>query len=311
MSQEAQKENNPENNPNPVTKKLVAGVQYRKGGKIYTFATNDPSLKLGDLVMVQGDNQENLGQIIVSPREVSVKDLPKKLKNIVRPANEEDKKKDISRKEKSAELFESFVKKIKEHNLPMKPLEADLVEGGKKCVFTFFAEERVDFRALVKELASMLHMRIEMRQVGARDEVKCSGAMGSCGMVTCCSRHLRSFRSISIQMAKTQGLMPNPARFTGICGKLKCCLAYENEQYAEIRKDLPRLNSFVKTPQGDGKIIDFDILKKVCVVLLEEGAFARVDAVDVKLRKDRPKEIKPKEKTEKPKKERKRSRKKR
>ncbi|MFH1874406.1 MAG: regulatory iron-sulfur-containing complex subunit RicT [Pseudomonadota bacterium] len=275
--------------PKQSTKKLVAGVQYRKGGKVYTFETQDNSLVLGSLVMVEGEGQEIFGQIIVSPREVEVADLPKNLKKILRLANAEDQKKEAARKEKSGEFFQTFVKKVEEHNLPMKPLEADLVEGGKKCVFTFFAEERVDFRALVKELASALHLRIEMRQIGARDEVKCAGAMGSCGQITCCSKHLRTFKSISIQMAKTQGLMPNPARFTGICGKLKCCLAYENEQYAEIRKDLPRLNTLVTTPQGDGKIIDFNILKKICVVLLDEGPITRVPVEEVKPRKEKSK----------------------
>jgi cell fate regulator YaaT (PSP1 superfamily) len=157
----------------------------------------------------------------------------------------------------------------------MKLIDVEISEGGKKAVFIFFAESRVDFRALVKDLAGLLRMRIEMRQVGSRDEAKMAGCLGPCGLTTCCSTHLRQFQSISISMAKHQGLAPNPAKLTGMCGKLKCCLAYEQAAYDECRKGLLKTGSPVETSSGAGKIIGHNVLKRECIVRLYGGGEMR------------------------------------
>jgi len=157
----------------------------------------------------------------------------------------------------------------------MKLIDVDITEGGKKAVFVFFAESRVDFRALVKDLAGLLRMRIEMRQIGSRDEAKIAGCMGPCGQTTCCSTHLRQFQSISISMAKHQGLAPNPAKLTGMCGKLKCCLAYEQVAYDECRKGLLKAGSPVETSSGAGKIVGHNVLKRECIVRLYGGGEIR------------------------------------
>lgn len=275
--------------------KLVVGIQYKLAGKIYTYETDDEGLGHGDYVIVETEGGSSIGNVIVRPRKVSVNELPKDLKKVIRRASPEEVEEEVDRNEKALEHFEFFKRKVEEHNLPMKPIDAAFLEKDKKILFTFFAEERVDFRALVKELASHLHMRIEMRQIGARDEVKCMGGIGTCGLTTCCSTHLRKFRSITIQMVKTQGLMPNPIKHTGVCGKLKCCLAYENEHYAEIRKTLPRIGSMVDTPHGEGKIVNLDILKRMCLVRLfdnEEERDLSFPADQLNLRSDKPREPK-------------------
>jgi len=277
----------------PESGKLVAGIQYKSAGKIYTFEVNDHSLIPGDHVIVESNYGPVVGKVIVKPRIVENKDLPKSMKKVLRKASDEDLIKDRDLREKAGEVFLKFKAKVEEHNLPMTPLTSDIVENGKKIIFTFFSEDRIDFRALVKELAAILHMRIEMRQVGARDEAKITGGLGTCGLVTCCSKHLRQFKSISIQMAKTQNLMPNPAKLTGGCGKLKCCLEYENSQYAEIRKTLPKAGSIVETPQGDGKVVDLDILKKLCVIRLEEGNQIKIPADQVTVKSEKEKNLLP------------------
>lgn len=274
----------------PRKKTLVVGIQYRPAGKIYTFETTERELASGDCVIVEAEYGTSMGIVVLPPREMPEGELPSNLKKVVKRATEEEKKEQLARNEKAMEIFAVFCKKIKDHNLPMKPLDAELIDGDKKIVLTFFAEERIDFRLLVKELASELHMRIEMRQVGARDEVKCMGGTGTCGLVTCCFLHLRHFQSISIQMAKTQGLTPNPAKLTGLCGKLKCCLAYENPSYAEIRQRLPRVGMFVSTPKGDGKIVGLDILNEQCVVRIGEGVEVRVPAREIGPQSEKAKE---------------------
>jgi len=270
--------------------KLVAGVQYRHAGKIYTFLTEDGTLKRGERVVVESEQGTSLGVVIMEPQAVSGDELPEDIKKVLRRASEEEIKRLVDQNEREFEIFELFCEKVKEQNLPMKPLAAELREGEKKIVLTFFAEERVDFRNLVKDLATSLHLRIEMHQIGARDEVKYRGGVGPCGLLTCCSQHLRQFQSISIQMAKNQGLTPNPAKLTGLCNKLKCCLAYENPLYAEIRQRLPRIGMSVKVPQGNGKVTGLDILKENCVVRLDDGVEVRVHFRDVTPQSAKPEE---------------------
>lgn len=280
MEERAQ-ETKKEERPHEPKQRLVVGVQYRNAGKIYTFLTDDAGLVRGDCVVVEAEHGTSIGAVILPPQSVSDTDIPRDIRKVLRRAKPEELSELASLNEREMEIFELFADKVKEGNLPMKPLSAELRDGDKKVILSFFAEERVDFRSLVKDLAGALHMRIEMHQVGARDEVKCRGGIGSCGLHTCCSLHLRQFQSISIQMAKTQGLTPNPAKLTGICGKLKCCLAYENASYAEVRQKMPRVGMLVSTPQGDGKVTGLAILKEECIVRLDEGQEVRVNFHDV------------------------------
>jgi cell fate regulator YaaT (PSP1 superfamily) len=261
---------------------LVVGIQYRTAGDVYTFITGIEDLKQGDFVAVEGEHGESVGMIIILPHEVPSKEIPKNVKKVVRRANDEDMKQYIEGREKAREYCELCEQKVQDHNLPMKLVDAELVEGGKKIIFFFFAEQRVDFRALVKDLAGSLHRYIEMRQIGSRDAASFIGCMGPCGRTTCCSLYLRQFQSISIAMAKNQGLSPNPAKLTGMCGKLKCCLAYENKTYSDARKGLPKLGSWVTTPKGEGKLTGLDVLKRVCSVRFEEGGETRLPCSECK-----------------------------
>lgn len=250
---------------------LAVGVQHRIAGDIYTFTTDNEEIKTGDPVVVEGEQGESIAFVAVPPRPTLSSELPKNIKKILRVASEEDLTENAKRKEEAGDFFELCEKKIEEHKLPMKLVDAELVESGKKIVFFFFAEQRVDFRALVKDLASSVHKYIEMRQIGSRDASSFVGCMGPCGRTTCCSSFLRNFQSISIAMAKNQGLSPNPAKLTGMCGKLKCCLYYENKAYSQLRKGLPKHGNWVETPKGVGKITSLDILRRKCSVRLEEG----------------------------------------
>ncbi len=267
--------------PSEPKQRFVVGVQYRHAGKIYSFLTNDGTLGRGEAVVVEAEQGTSVGTVILSPQSIDEAEIPKDIKRVLRKASPAEVAEQANLNEKEMEIYGHFLEKVKERNLPMKPLAAELRDGGKKVILTFFAEERVDFRSLVKDLATSLHMRVEMHQIGARDEVKCRGGIGSCGLLTCCSQHLRQFQSISIQMAKTQGLTPNPAKLTGICGKLKCCLAYESALYAEIRQRLPRVGTFVSVPQGNGKVVGLDILKEQCIVRLDEGQEVKVPLKDI------------------------------
>jgi cell fate regulator YaaT (PSP1 superfamily) len=261
---------------------LVVGIQYRSAGDVYTFVTDIEDLKQGDFVAVEGEHGESVGTIIVRPHEVPSKEIPKNVKRVVRRASDEDIKQYIEGRETAREYCELCEQKVQDHNLPMKLVDAELVEGGKKIIFFFFAEQRVDFRALVKDLAGSLHRYIEMRQIGSRDAASFIGCMGPCGRTTCCSSYLRQFQSISIAMAKNQGLSPNPAKLTGMCGKLKCCLAYENKTYSEARKGLPKMGSWVTTPKGEGKLTGLDVLRRICSVRFEAGGETRLPCSECK-----------------------------
>jgi cell fate regulator YaaT (PSP1 superfamily) len=257
-------------------KKLAVGVQFRPAGKIYTFVTENAALNRGDPVIVESEGGTSLGYVIETPHETDEKLLPANVKKILRTANQDDLEEAAKLREKAIECFEACEERIRSRALTMKLVDVEITDGGKKAVFTFFAENRVDFRALVKDLAGLLRMRIEMRQIGSRDEAKVAGCMGPCGLTTCCSTHLRQFQSISISMAKHQGLAPNPAKLTGMCGKLKCCLAYEQVAYDECRKGLPKIGSAVESPKGAGKVVGHNVLKRECTVRLYGGGEIRL-----------------------------------
>lgn len=256
-----------DNKENNVTRR-IAGIHFSKASKLEFYLAEDVELSLHDMVVVKGEHGNFLGRVIVPPRDVPTTAVATNIKNILRKANKEDIDQHDRDLEKAREHMGLCAKKVQERALPMKLIDVAIEEN--KIVFFFFAEERIDFRALVKDLASALHMRIEMRQIGARDEAKAIGALGPCGLACCCEKFLTEFKPISIAMAKTQGLSPNPAKLTGMCGKLKCCLNYENEIYIDERKLLPPVGARVKTPEGTGVITNLDVLKHVCSVRLDD-----------------------------------------
>jgi len=267
--------------PSAKTKRVV-GIQHRVAGDIYTFAVPELELEPGQSVVVEAEHGESIGIVVKPPYEAADKEVPRNVRSVLRLATDEDLTAHYARREEAREYFEICEERIAEHTLPMKLVDAELTEGGKKVIFFFFAEQRVDFRSLVKDLASQFHKYIEMRQIGSRDASSFLGCMGPCGRTTCCSTFLRDFHSISIAMAKNQGLSPNPAKLTGMCGKLKCCLNYENKAYSELRKGLPKYNSWVETPRGVGKISKMDILKQQCCVRLEGGGEAKFPCSECK-----------------------------
>ncbi len=250
---------------------LVVGVETSHAGNITSALTEDDSVAVGDAVMIAEEGRELLATIVRPPQPIEGTP-PKNARRLLRRATDEDVAADRRRRERALECCEVCATRIRERSLPMKLVEAELSPDEKKVTFLFFAENRVDFRGLVKELAQVLRMRIEMRQIGARDEAKHIPCMGSCGQPTCCSRYLRQFQSISIAMAKHQGLTPNPTKLTGMCGKLKCCLAYEHAVYDEQRRGMPKLGAPVECPKGVGKVVGHNVLKRECTVRLYGGA---------------------------------------
>ncbi|MBN1282606.1 MAG: hypothetical protein JXA24_02390 [Proteobacteria bacterium] len=257
-------------------KRLAVGVKFRTAGHIYTFLTDDPTLKGGERVLVEAEEGTSFGVVAAPPREARESELPHNARKLIRRLTEEDAEEAARQRERALECFKACRERIKSRSLPMKLVDVEMSEGGKKAVFVFFAEDRVDFRALVKDLAGLLRMRIEMRQVGSRDESRMIGCIGPCGLTTCCSTHLRQFKSISISMAKHQGLAPNPAKLTGMCGKLKCCLDYESAAYDECRHGLPKVGAAVRSPKGPGKVIGHNVLKRECTVRLYGGGELRI-----------------------------------
>lgn len=252
---------------NPLAKRKVTGVIFSRAGKIEYYLAENIELDSHDAVVVKGEHGNSIGRVVIPPHEVSSTNVATNIKEVVRKANKDDLERYEQDLEKARQSFELCEQKIKERELPMKLVDVSYEDN--KAIFFFFAEERVDFRSLVKDLASSLHMRIEMRQIGARDEAKAIGALGPCGLNCCCESFLSEFKSISIAMAKNQGLSPNPAKLTGMCGKLKCCLSYENEAYLEERKGLPPIGAKVEIKEGKGVITNIDVIKHLCNVRID------------------------------------------
>ena len=244
----------------------VIGVRFKMAGKIYYFDPNKIKLVVGDKIVVETARGLEYGEVVVGIKEVSEKELILPIKSVIRKATTEDEKRAEENAVKEKEAFEVCNKKIVGHNLPMKLIDVEYTFDVSKIIFYFKAEGRVDFRDLVKDLAGIFRTRIELRQIGVRDEAKMLGGLGSCGRVLCCHSVLGDFEPVSIKMAKDQSLSLSPNKISGICGRLMCCLKYENDFYEEERKRAPRVGKIIKTPQGTGKIIDVNILKSTVKV---------------------------------------------
>jgi len=239
----------------------VTGVKFKTAGKVYYFDPTDFELKLGDNVIVETARGLEFGTITMEATEVNEKDIVAPLKKIIRIATEEDEKKHEENEKKKEKSLRQCQEKIEKRGLEMKLIDVEYTFDNSKIIFYFTADGRIDFRELVKDLAAIFKMRIELRQIGVRDEAKMLGGIGSCGRSLCCNSWLSDFEPVSIKMAKVQNLSLNPTKISGICGRLMCCLKYENDIYFELRKGMPDVGEKIKTPDGLGKVVDANIFR--------------------------------------------------
>lgn len=260
----------------------VVGVVFKEAGKIYYFDPNGLNLKPGDNVIVKTSRGLEFGEIVSFPEDVPEEEISAPLKKVLRKASEEDKAKVERNREKEKEAFEVCEKKIEEHGLPMKLVDVEYVFDASRIIFFFTAEGRVDFRDLVKDLASTLKTRIELRQIGVRDEAKLIGGLGPCGRRLCCTLFLSDFEPVSIRMAKEQDLPLNPLKISGICGRLMCCLKYEYDAYKDFKKRVPSRGTQVETPRGVGVVVDYNVPRERVIVEVGEGLRFEVPVSEVK-----------------------------
>lgn len=257
----------------------VVGIKFRDAGKVYSFSPNGLKLAVGDRVIVDTSNGPSFGVVETAETMVEEKSITGELKNVVRIATEQDIKQNEKNLAREKETMEITQKEIDALKLDMKLVSADFNFEGNKVVINFLSDNRVDFRELVKNLASKVKARIELRQIGIRDQAKLVGGIGMCGRACCCASFLNDFEKVSIKMAKTQGLSLNPTKISGLCGRLLCCLDYENEYYAEVNKIMPKLNSEVKTPEGVGTVLYTNALKQIASVKIgaSDGSYTIKD----------------------------------
>ena len=247
----------------------VIGVRFRQAGKIYNFSPADFQVKVGDHVIVETARGIEYGSVVQGIREVADDKVIMPLKSVIRIATEEDDKKAIENNEKEKKAFKICKEKIAKHGLEMKLIETEYTFDNNKVLFYFTADGRIDFRELVKDLASVFKTRIELRQVGVRDETKMLGGIGICGRPLCCNTYLSEFIPVSIKMAKEQSLSLNPTKISGVCGRLMCCLTNEEETYEELNSQLPSVGDMVTTPdQLSGVVHSLSVLRKQVKVIV-------------------------------------------
>ncbi len=251
--------------------KKVTGVRFKRPGKIYYFEKGDLELEKGMYVIVDTAMGEEYGEVIFPEKEVEDEEVTEPIKKVIRIATEKDQNtlKEFKAKEENA--FNICVEKIKKHKLPMKLIDVEYKFDGSKVVFYFTADGRIDFRELVKDLAAVFRTRIELRQIGVRDEVKRIGGNGICGRQLCCCSFLSNFETVSIKMAKEQNISLNPSKISGNCGRLMCCLKYEEDVYTEKAKRLPKVGAIVKSEEGTGEVVSVETLKEVIRVKYKDG----------------------------------------
>lgn len=253
----------------------IVGIRFRPVGKIYYFSPADIPLETGDGVIVETARGIEFGKVAIAPREEEDRRITQPLKPIVRKANVGDYKQLERNEQKRAQAVKEAAARIAKHKLDMKLVDVEYTFDNSKIIFYFTAEGRVDFRDLVKDLASCFKTRIELRQIGIRDETKMRGGLASCGRVCCCAQHLGDFERVSIKMAKTQCLSLNPTKISGLCGRLMCCLAYENDHYTQAAKKMPVIGTEVVSPDGKGVVVSNNLLKLTSRVkrTLPDGSF--------------------------------------
>ena len=248
----------------------VVDIQFRPGQKIYYFDPNGIACKAGDHVIIDTARGPEFGTCIAAAHTISSKDVVAPLRPVLRLATAQDEKTAAENQAKEKKAYDICLQKIAEHNLDMQLVSAECAFDGSKLLFFFTADERVDFRELVKNLASVFHTRIELRQIGVRDKAKMVGGLGICGRPFCCASFLDDFQPVSIKMAKTQNLRLNPTKISGTCGRLMCCLKYEQDAYEDLLRTSPKAESFVDTPEGRGTVTEVDLLRQRVKVRMEE-----------------------------------------
>lgn len=265
----------------------VVGIRFKKASKIYYFAPGNTGVKQGDAAIVETARGVEYGDVVIGPREVDAKSIVPPLKPVMRKATVADAEKMADNKIREKEAFNICQRKIKHHNLPMHLVDVEFTFDVNKIIFYFTAEGRIDFRELVKDLAAVFRTRIELRQIGVRDEAKMLGGIGCCGRSLCCASFLGDFEPVSIRMAKDQGLSLNPTKISGICGRLMCCLKYENHMYCnggggggcckKDRPDAPKMGSTVVTPLGAGKVTGINRDQRTASVQLAPDNIIQVE----------------------------------
>jgi len=249
----------------------IAGVRFHQAGKVYYFDAAGIPLEVNDDVVVETSRGQELGKVVISPKQVIFSEITEPLKPIIRKAQAEDIEKAQQQQEKTTNAIAKCRELIEKFNLPMKPISAQYNLDGSHLTIFFSAEKRVDFRELVRELNRNLKTHVELRQVGARDEAKLIGGLGKCGFPLCCTTFLSEFEPVSIKMAKEQDIALNPMKTSGICGRLLCCLGYEYEQYRAMKEKMPPLRQEVSTALGNAKVVSCNPLKETVTVELETG----------------------------------------
>ncbi len=266
----------------------VIGVRFKPAGKTYYFNPYDLDIRQGDFVIVETARGIEYGEVVMSRKAIEDEQFHKPVKGVLRVATAEDTKKFNKNKEFEKEAYKICLEKIQKHNLEMKLVEVEYTFDRSKILFYFTADGRIDFRELVKDLATVFKTRIELRQIGVRDEAKTLGSIGVCGRSLCCSQFLEEFAPVSIKMAKEQGLSLNPTKISGACGRLMCCLKYEQDTYEEILKVTPKQGALVKTPDGNGTVEYVSLLKGLVKVKFEdenEKTLKEFNVSDVKVLK--------------------------
>ena len=269
--------------------KTIIGVRFKKTGKIYYFDPNGLEIEKGMPVIVETAMGDEYGETVIANKEIEEEKLTNPLKKVIRIATDKDKKMYQEYKAKEDKAMKKCEEKIKKHGLEMKLIDCEYKFDGSKLIFYFTADGRIDFRELVKDLAAIFKTRIELRQIGVRDEVKRIGGNGMCGRELCCCTFLGNFETVSIKMAKEQNISLNPSKISGNCGRLMCCLKYEQEVYEEKLKRLPKIGAIVKCEEGTGEVCGIETLKEIIKVKLTDGEdtfYRRYKLEDIEIIKD-------------------------
>jgi cell fate regulator YaaT (PSP1 superfamily) len=269
--------------------KRVTGIRFKRPGKIYYFDPGELKLEQGMHVIVDTAMGEEYGEVAIAEKEVEDTEVTEPLKKVIRISTEKDEKNLKEFKSKERDAYKTCLEKIKKHDLPMKLIDVEYKFDGSKVIFYFTANGRIDFRELVKDLAAVFRTRIELRQIGVRDEVKRMGGNGICGRELCCCSFLGNFETVSIKMAKEQNISLNPSKISGNCGRLMCCLKYENPVYEEKLSRLPNIGAIVNTADGKGEVDGVEILKEIVKVKFKDGDgyfYKKYNINDIKIIKD-------------------------
>ncbi|MBN2282538.1 MAG: stage 0 sporulation family protein [Deltaproteobacteria bacterium] len=249
----------------------IVGVRFKDRGKVYTFAAGELQLKKDDFVVVHAEDRLAVGTVVTDVMVLPDGKLPENLKKVERKATGDDLKAYESNKGLEAEAFNFCGERIEKRNLPMKLVDVECLLDRSKVIFFFVADNRVDFRELVKDLVQKYKTRIELRQIWVRSEARLCGGIGICGRELCCASFLNTFAPVSIKMAKEQNMLLNPEKISGLCGRLMCCLAFENDIYTKVKKRMPKCGKNIETPAGKGKVVRQNVLEEKICVYLEEG----------------------------------------